>query len=116
VPVLVNPVVMKDTMADVKLGMEILVGPDELELAKKKKGQALVQEPGKEANLDNVKKPVQHKPWPPAAAPSLPLKGMNGDTVTLDEPKSKKPKASGSEPSAAKEADAAAAKAAEEKK
>ena len=46
-PVLVNPVVMKDTMADVKLGMEILVGPDELELAKKKR-QALVQntEPG----------------------------------------------------------------------
>jgi len=39
VPVLVNPVVMKDTMADVKLGMEILVGPDELELAKKKKQQ-----------------------------------------------------------------------------
>jgi len=36
VPVLVNPVVMKDTMADVKLGMEILVGPDELELMKKK--------------------------------------------------------------------------------
>jgi len=36
VPVLVNPVVMKDTMADVKLGMEILVGPDELELLKKK--------------------------------------------------------------------------------
>ena len=35
-PVLVNPVVMKDTMADVKLGMEILVGPDELELRKKK--------------------------------------------------------------------------------
>jgi len=27
---------MKDTMADVKLGMEILVGPDELELRKKK--------------------------------------------------------------------------------
>jgi len=35
---------MKDTMADVKLGMEILVGPDELELAKKKQQQqALVQ-------------------------------------------------------------------------
>jgi len=48
VPVLVNPVVMKDTMADVKLGMEILVGPDELELAKKKKGQALVQKKGNE--------------------------------------------------------------------
>merc|ERR1712226_657123 len=46
VPVLVNPVVMKDTMADVKLGMEILVGPDELELAKKKKTQALVQKKG----------------------------------------------------------------------
>ena len=36
VPVLVNPVVMKDTMADVKLGMEILVGPDEITLQKKK--------------------------------------------------------------------------------
>ena len=35
-PVLVNPVVMKDTMADVKLGMEILVGPDEITLQKKK--------------------------------------------------------------------------------
>ena len=43
-PVLVNPVVMKDTMADVKLGMEILVGPDELELRKKKQqAQAMVQ-------------------------------------------------------------------------
>ena len=36
VPVLVNPVIMKDTMADAKLGMEILVGPDELTLQKKK--------------------------------------------------------------------------------
>merc|ERR1719472_605268 len=36
VPVLVNPVVMKDTMADVKLGMEILVGPDEITLQKKR--------------------------------------------------------------------------------
>ena len=45
-PVLVNPVVMKDTMADVKLGMEILVGPDELELAKKKQhAQAMAQTP-----------------------------------------------------------------------
>jgi len=40
VPVLVNPVVMKDTMADVKLGMEILVGPDEVTLQKKKAQQA----------------------------------------------------------------------------
>jgi len=39
---------MKDTMADVKLGMEILVGPDELELQKKKaKAQALAQKPVK---------------------------------------------------------------------
>ena len=41
-PVLVNPVVMKDTMADVKLGMEILVGPDELELLKKKQKQQML--------------------------------------------------------------------------
>merc|ERR1719263_1035025 len=99
--------------------MEILVGPDEVGLAKKKKGQALVQkkgnEPGQEANLDNVKKPVNHKPWPPAAAPSLPLKGMNGDFVTLDNPKEKKAKPSSNEPSAEKEADAAAAAAAEKK-
>jgi hypothetical protein len=55
VPVLVNPVVMKDTMADVKLGMEILVGPDELELNKKKqKAQAMVQtkSPGAKGNED----------------------------------------------------------------
>jgi hypothetical protein len=46
VPVEVNPVVMKDTMADVKLGMEILVGPDELELAKKKqRAQMMAQKP-----------------------------------------------------------------------
>jgi hypothetical protein len=31
---------MKDTMADVKLGMEILVGPDEVTLQKKKAQQA----------------------------------------------------------------------------
>ena len=36
IPVLVNPVVMKDTMADAKLGMEILVGPDEITLKKKR--------------------------------------------------------------------------------
>jgi len=36
VPVLVNPVIVKDTMADAKIGMEILVGPDELELTKKR--------------------------------------------------------------------------------
>jgi len=47
VPVLVNPVVMKDTMADVKLGMEILVGPDELELRKKKQqAQVMAQQKG----------------------------------------------------------------------
>jgi hypothetical protein len=34
VPVLVNPVIVKDTMADAKLGMEILVGPDEISLKK----------------------------------------------------------------------------------
>ena len=64
-PVLVNPVVMKNTMADVKLGMEILVGPDELELAKKNKHQSLAQgEPGQVANLDAVKKAKTHRPWP----------------------------------------------------
>jgi len=31
---------MKDTMSDVKLGMEILVGPDEITLQKKKAAQA----------------------------------------------------------------------------
>jgi len=42
VPVLVNPVIQKDTMADAHIGMEILVGPDELELAKRNK-QMLAQ-------------------------------------------------------------------------
>ena len=59
-PVLVNPVVMKDTMADVKLGMEILVGPDELELMKKKKAQALAQQPVKLAQISN---PVENPPF-----------------------------------------------------
>merc|ERR1719331_2449759 len=52
VPVHVNPVVMKDTMADVKLGMEILVGPDELELRKKKQqAQVMAQKKGSPENL-----------------------------------------------------------------
>ena len=60
-PVEVNPVVMKDTMADVKLGMEILVGPDELELMKKKKAaQALAQKPVKLAQIGN---PVVNPPF-----------------------------------------------------
>jgi len=42
VPVLVNPVLMTDTMHDAKLVMKIVVGPDEIEL-KKKKMQQLVQ-------------------------------------------------------------------------
>ena len=51
-PVLVNPVVMKDTMADVKLGMEILVGPDELELRKKKQQpQVMAQQKKDPENL-----------------------------------------------------------------
>ena len=51
-PVLVNPVVMKDTMADVKLGMEILVGPDELELRKKKQqAQSMAQKKGTPEDL-----------------------------------------------------------------
>jgi len=59
VPVLVNPVVMKDTMADVKLGMEILVGPDELELMKKKqKAQMMAQKPVKLAQ-----NPVDNPPF-----------------------------------------------------
>jgi len=33
---------MKDTMADVKLGMEILVGPDELELRKKQQAAQMM--------------------------------------------------------------------------
>ena len=90
-PVLVNPVVMKDTMADVKLGMEILVGPDELELAKKNKHQVLAQgdEPVVKANLDAVKKPKGVAAWPPKPAPALPMKGMNGDFVTMEEEKKK---------------------------
>ena len=36
IPVLVNPVVMKDSMQGAKLGMEILVGPDEITLKKKR--------------------------------------------------------------------------------
>ena len=40
VPVHVNPVLMKDTMGDAKLDMKILVGPDELELQKKKAAEA----------------------------------------------------------------------------
>ena len=28
----------------------------------------------------------EHKPWPPAPAPALPLDGMNGDHVTLNDP------------------------------
>jgi hypothetical protein len=52
---------MKDTMADVKLGMEILVGPDELELQKKKaKAQALAQKPVKLAQVEN---PVVNPPF-----------------------------------------------------
>jgi hypothetical protein len=35
VPVLVNPVLMTDTMHDAKLDMKIVVGPDEIELKKK---------------------------------------------------------------------------------
>jgi len=61
VPVLVNPVVMKDTMADVKLGMEILVGPDELELLKKKQhAQMMAQKPVKLAQSGN---PVVNPPF-----------------------------------------------------
>ena len=59
-PVGVNPVVMKDTMADVKLGMEILVGPDELELMKKKQqAQMMAQKPVKLAQTGN---PVVNPP------------------------------------------------------
>jgi hypothetical protein len=36
VPVHVNPVIMRDTMGDAKLDMDIKVGPDELSLLKKK--------------------------------------------------------------------------------
>jgi len=43
VPVHVNPVIMRDTMADANLGMKILVGHDNVTLAKK---TALAQEKG----------------------------------------------------------------------
>jgi len=44
VPVGVNPVVMKDTMGDATLGFKMLIGPDEVSVAKKKaEQQKLVQ-------------------------------------------------------------------------
>lgn len=36
VPVLVNPVIMQNTEGDVNLGLKLLVGPDEVSVAKKK--------------------------------------------------------------------------------
>jgi len=64
VPVLVNPVVMKDTMADVKLGMEILVGPDELELRKKKQqAQIMAQKQEKPVKLAQTGNPVVNPPF-----------------------------------------------------
>jgi len=35
-----------------------------------------------EANLENVSKAVNHRPWPALAGGPLPVKGMNGDNVT----------------------------------
>ena len=41
-----NPVIMKDTMGDAKLGMKLLVGPDDVTLKKKaaeaQKNQSMV--------------------------------------------------------------------------
>ena len=62
-PVLVNPVVMKDTMADVKLGMEILVGPDELELRKKKQQAQLMAQKSKPVKLAQTGNPVVNPPF-----------------------------------------------------
>merc|ERR1711881_225012 len=43
VPVTVNPTLMSDTMGDAKLGMKILVGPDDIVLQKKKAAEAAKQ-------------------------------------------------------------------------
>ena len=43
VPVLVNPTLLSDTMGDAKLGMKILVGPDDIVLQKKKAAEAAKQ-------------------------------------------------------------------------
>ena len=76
-------------MADVKLGMEILVGPDDITLQKKKTATfaQTAGEPGKEANLDNVKKAKTHRPWPPLPTLAGTVKGMNGDFIVSELPK-----------------------------
>jgi hypothetical protein len=43
VPVLVNPTLLSDSMGDAKLGMKILVGPDDIVLQKKKAAEAAKQ-------------------------------------------------------------------------
>lgn len=45
---------------------------------------------GMEANLDNVKKPVKHLPWPPVPQGPLPLNDMNGDSITTVKDKAPK--------------------------
>lgn len=43
VPVHVNPVVLQNTMGDANLGLKMLVGPDEVEVEKKKRQQQMAQ-------------------------------------------------------------------------
>ena len=42
VPVLVNPVTMKNTMSDDKLGLDLKIGPDDVTVAKKKSTQPVM--------------------------------------------------------------------------
>ncbi len=58
VPVLVNPVLMVDSMSDAKLAMNITVGPDAIELKKK---QAAAKAAG--VKLAQIGNPVANPPF-----------------------------------------------------
>jgi hypothetical protein len=57
VPVLVNPVTLKDTMGEANLGMKILIGPDEIALHKKK------EQPKNATAAAFAENPVENPPY-----------------------------------------------------
>merc|ERR1712086_913050 len=58
VPVHVNPVTLKDTMGEAKLDMKMLIGPDEVEVAKKHANHTV-----NATSLTQIGNPVENPPY-----------------------------------------------------
>ena len=84
VPVLVDPLIMKNTEADADLKLKMLVGPDEVSVAKNAKKPATFAELEESSDEDEDEELVQLDSWNPVNNPPFNNWSVNQPSVPHD--------------------------------